>query len=198
MPGLDLYLPISQLLLGSRTIPLRHINNGFQTQTNFMKLNSLTNNIFTIEDFWSTQECEDFVSKSEAIGYEPATIETERGQMIVKTVRNNNRVIYKDTVLADSIWKQLKSYAPAQIGNSKAVGLNELFRFYKYEVGQEFKRHRDQNFIRNEIEASYYTFMIYLNDNYEGGETTFNSMVIQPKLGTALIFLHDLDMKALL
>ncbi len=158
-----------------------------------MPLNSLTNNIFTIDNFWTKQECEDFISKSELIGYEPATIDTEKGQIVVETVRNNNRVIYKDTILADKLWQQLKPFAPKQIGNSKAIGLNELFRFYKYQVGQEFKRHRDQSFIRNDIEASYFTFMIYLNDNYEGGETTFTSLKIEPKQGTALLFFHDLE-----
>ena len=158
-----------------------------------MQLTNLTDNIFTIDNFWTQRECEDFISKSEAIGYEPATIETEKGQKVVEAIRNNNRVIYTDTHLANDIWRQLEPFAPKQIGNSKAVGLNELFRFYKYQAGQEFKRHRDQSYIRSDIEASYYTFMIYLNDNYQGGETTFNNLTIQPKQGTALIFLHDLE-----
>lgn len=131
--------------------------------------------------------CEDFISKSEAIGYKPATIDTEKGQKVVEAVRNNNRVIYTDPLLANDLWQQLESFAPKQIGNSKAVGLNELFRFYKYQAGHEFKRHRDQSYIGSDIETSYYTFMIYLNDNYEGGETTFNNLTIQPKQGTALI-----------
>ncbi|MBG9377696.1 2OG-Fe(II) oxygenase [Panacibacter sp. DH6] len=158
-----------------------------------MQLNKLTDTIFTIDDFWTRQECEDFISKSEAIGYEPATVDTEKGQKIVEAVRNNYRVIYTDIVLADNIWRKLKPFAPSQIGNSKAVGLNELFRFYKYQAGQEFKKHRDQSFIRDEVEASYFTFMIYLNNDYEGGETTFNSLTIQPIQGSALIFLHDLE-----
>ena len=47
--------------------------------------------------------------------------------------------------------------------------------------------------MRNEFEASYFTFMIYLNDDYEGGQTTFNHVTIEPKQGTALIFQHDLE-----
>ncbi|MDA3615306.1 prolyl hydroxylase family protein [Polluticaenibacter yanchengensis] len=158
-----------------------------------MQLNQLTDKIFTIDQFWTVKECEDFISRSESIGYEPATIETEKGQIRVESVRNNNRVIYDDTSLADTIWQRLKPFAPAQIGNSKATGLNERFRFYKYQVGQEFKKHKDQSYIRNDIEASYFTFMIYLNDNYAGGETTFNELTIQPKQGMALIFFHPLE-----
>jgi len=158
-----------------------------------MQQNILTNNIFTIEDFWTSKECDDFISQSEAIGYEPATVETESGQKVITTVRNNNRVIYKDYELADILWRQLKPFTPKQIGYSKAVGLNELFRFYKYQSGQEFKRHRDQSYIRDNGEASYYTFMIYLNENYEGGETNFSNLTIQPKQGLALVFLHNLE-----
>ncbi|MGC4102871.1 prolyl hydroxylase family protein [Ferruginibacter sp.] len=158
-----------------------------------MKVSNLSTNIFTIDNFWTKQQCEDFISKSELIGYEPATVDTEKGQIVVDTVRNNNRVIYKDPALANILWQQAEPFAPTQIGNSKAIGLNELFRFYKYQPGQEFKKHRDQSYIRNEIEASYFTFMIYLNDDYEGGETSFTDIIIQPRQGMALIFFHDLE-----
>lgn len=158
-----------------------------------MQHHILTNHIFTIDDFWSPTECEQFILKSEQMGYEPAAIDTDKGQKVVAHVRNNNRVLYKDLELAIKLWEQVKTFAPRQIGNSSAIGLNELFRFYKYQPGQEFKKHRDQSFIRNSTEASYYTFMIYLNDNYISGETTFNDLTIVPKTGTALIFLHDLE-----
>jgi predicted 2-oxoglutarate/Fe(II)-dependent dioxygenase YbiX len=158
-----------------------------------MQKHTLTDYIFTIDGFWTHKECDDFIAKSEAIGYEAATVETESGQKIVTAVRNNNRVIYRDYELADLLWQQLQPFAPTQIGYSKAAGLNELFRFYKYESGQEFKRHKDQSYIRDDGEASYYTFMIYLNENYDGGETTFNNLSIQPKKGLALVFLHNLE-----
>ncbi len=158
-----------------------------------MHLNKLTNNIFTIENFWTQKQCVDFIAKSEAIGYEPATIDTEKGNKVVETVRNNNRVLYNDPLLAADLWQQLKPFAPSSIGKSIAVGLNELFRYYKYEAGQEFKRHRDQSYIRNDTEASYYTFMIYLNQEYLGGETIFNDRTITPKTGMALVFLHTLE-----
>lgn len=34
--------------------------------------------------------------------------------------------------------------------------------------------------------------MIYLNDNFQGGDTTFRDLRVQPKQGMALIFLHSL------
>ncbi|MEM9676046.1 MAG: 2OG-Fe(II) oxygenase [Bacteroidota bacterium] len=131
--------------------------------------------------------------KSENIGYEPALVNTERGQQRIEGVRNNQRVLLTDYSLAHEMWGSLCKYAPPILGNSEAVGLNEMFRFYKYEPGQEFKKHRDQSFIRNEVEASYFTMMIYLNDGFEGGETTFDNLRIKPKKGMCLIFFHDLE-----
>jgi hypothetical protein len=46
--------------------------------------------------------------------------------------------------------------------------------------------------VRNATEASYFTFMMYLNDNFAGGETTFRNLSIKPERGMALIFLHAL------
>ena len=152
-----------------------------------------TPHITTIGNFWTADTCDAFIRKSEAIGYEPAMVQTDRGQRRVESVRNNQRIIFTDKELADEIWTQLKEHITVQFGNSEAVGLNEMFRFYKYEPGQEFKRHRDQSYIRNEIEASFFTCMIYLNDDFEGGETTFSDLVIAPKKGMCLLFFHDLE-----
>ena len=158
-----------------------------------MSVTKHTQYIITVDNFWSAQKCDEFITKSEAIGYEPALVQTESGPKRVDGVRNNQRILFTDESLAKDIWIALKDYAPKQIGNSFSIGLNEMFRFYKYEAGQEFRKHRDQSYIRNEYEASYFTFMIYLNDTYEGGETTFNDLVIYPQKGMALIFFHDLE-----
>ena len=34
--------------------------------------------------------------------------------------------------------------------------------------------------------------MIYLNEEFEGGETSFDDVTIRPKTGTALCFIHEL------
>jgi hypothetical protein len=155
-----------------------------------MKVTKHSYEIITIEDFWSKSKCKDYIQESEKIGYSPALINTQFGQRRVNHVRNNDRVIHDNLELANSIWQDLKPIAPKQFGNHESIGLNERFRFYKYEVGQQFKRHRDQSFIRNQNEASYFTFMIYLNDNFEGGSTSFEDLKIKTKEGMALIFYH--------
>jgi prolyl 4-hydroxylase len=158
-----------------------------------MKIIKHTETIMTVENFWSHEKCDEYIVKTEQIGYTDAKINTGMGHKVVKSVRNNLRVIHEDYNLAANIWEKLKDIAPREIGNSQSVGLNELFRFYRYEPGQQFKWHRDGSFIRNQFEASYYTFMIYLNDNFSGEDTTFTKLSIKPQKGTALIFLHRLE-----
>jgi len=157
-----------------------------------MKAIQVAKNIYVIENFFSEEECNRYVIESEREGYSNATVNTDKGQKIIEDVRNNKRIIYKDFELANRLWSKLKNLAPLKIGNSVSQGLNELFRFYRYEPGQLFKKHIDESFIRNEREASYFTFMIYLNDDFEGGDTTFDEINIKAKKGMALIFLHSL------
>ncbi len=158
-----------------------------------MKTTALSKDIFLIDQFWSINKCDEFIAKSESKGYEAATVQTETGPRVVDHIRNNNRVLYKDFALAQQLWNELAPHAPKSIGDSESIGLNELFRFYRYQPGQQFRKHRDQSYIRNSREASYFTLMIYLNDNFKGGETRFNDLVIAPKKGSALVFYHYLE-----
>lgn len=153
-----------------------------------------TQDIFTINHFLSHEECAALIHKSEEIGYAEAMVDVGGGQQrMIKGVRNNERVLYKDETYAALIWDRLQEFAPEGKAGEMACGLNELFRFYKYSPGQRFKMHKDGSFIRNEQEASQYTFLIYLNDAYTGGETVFASgEIIRPEKGAALVFHHPL------
>jgi 2OG-Fe(II) oxygenase superfamily len=82
------------------------------------------------------------------------------------------------------------------------VGLNERFRFHRYDVGQQFDWHLDGYFERTTGERSFFTFLIYLNDDFEGGATSFRddssgvmsfgTLQILPKKGKGLIFHHPI------
>lgn len=147
--------------------------------------------IWTIDNFLSPKECEDLIIFSEQRGYEEAKVSLPQGAEMMKNIRNNYRLIYEDSDLADKYWAKIKTACPAEIDNWQAVGLNEQFRFYKYQSKQRFKRHIDGRFSRNENEESRITFMVYLNDDFEGGETKFDAVDIKPKSGMGLCFIHE-------
>ena len=65
----------------------------------------------------------------------------------------------------------MREFVPKSIGNWCASGVNERLRFYRYEIGQQFDWHYDGAFERPDGECGKLTFMIYLNDDFEGGQT---------------------------
>ncbi len=158
-----------------------------------MKVQQLTEGIWTIDDFLSHQECKDLISLAESRGFGEATVTTSDGPRIVKGVRNNDRVLLQDRQLADLLWLKLKAHCPTKLGLFQAERLNDLFRFYRYQPGQRFRKHRDGQVRLETGEASFITFMIYLNEGFEGGETTFQDHTVVPVTGRALCFYHELQ-----
>jgi len=153
--------------------------------------------VFTIEHFLSTETCVELIAESERHGFEEAAINTVHGQQVVKSVRNNDRILYDDADLAARWWARAEPFFPPTFGEWQASGLNERFRFYRYRPGQRFSAHRDGSFQRNADEMSWLTLMVYLNDGFVGGRTRFDlpgeaePVVIEPAPGRALAFVHD-------
>jgi prolyl 4-hydroxylase len=155
-----------------------------------MTKREIAEDTWIIDNFLSLKECADLIQLSEEIGYEAAKVNINGRQVNVPMVRDNERVLHFDKRLAENYWEKLKPEIP-KIGNSYPIGLNELWRFYKYFPGNRFKKHRDGSYARNEKEASFYTILIYLNSDFEGGETGFDDMIVKPETGMALIFDHN-------
>jgi len=154
-------------------------------------INTVTDTIWTIDRFLSERECDDLILFSEQKGFSEADVGLKSGAKMMKSVRDNYRLIYDDIKLSKDLWAIAEATYPFIVDGMFPLGLNERFRFYRYDSGQRFKRHIDGRFKRNDTEESRITFMIYLNDDYSGGETRFKDVVIQPKKGMALFFIHE-------
>ena len=145
----------------------------------------------TLPDVLSRVECSAAIARAEAAGFEAATIVTSGGTARDERVRNNSRLIADDVALASDLWGRVAIHVPRFIGGRQAIGLNERFRIYRYEPGQKFSRHQDAPFRRANGEQSLLTFMIYLNDDFGGGETAIDEFVVAPRTGMALLFRHE-------
>lgn len=148
--------------------------------------------IFTIKNVLTPDECQAYIALTEQTGYDAAPITTPFGFELRPSVRNNTRVIIDDFGIARDLWQRVQAHIPPVLEGRQAIGLNERFRFYRYDVGQYFAPHYDGAFYRNNGEQSLLTFMIYLNDDFDGGETNFGEVTIKPETGMALVFVHDL------
>jgi prolyl 4-hydroxylase len=123
-----------------------------------------------------------------------APITTARGFEMRPDIRNNERVMFDDPDLAAELFADMAAHLPPQWEAWRLVGLNERFRGYLYRPGMYFAPHGDGAFVRHDFERSLFTVMLYLNDDFEGGETRFYrpDAVARPVAGDVLCFWHPL------
>lgn len=162
------------------------------------------NYVWSIDNFLSDDECDQLVQLTERARYGDAPVTVgDNAYLMATDIRNNERVIWDDTVTANLLWQRLQRFVPerhsdlhsitarhgtngssAQVSEPmRACGLNERFRFYKYTSGQYFRPHFDGCFARKTVfkeelnaevqERSYLTLLFYLSDVTQGGETIF-------------------------
>lgn len=150
--------------------------------------------VFVIDNFLTSDECAQHIARAEEVGFDDAPINTGFGMVISKGVRNNTRVMLDDAALAAELWPRLQPFLPARLKFWEPIGINERWRWYRYDKGEKFAPHLDGAFQRENGECSRLTFMVYLNDGFTGGATVFHEyepeIVVQPVCGMALVFVH--------
>jgi len=151
--------------------------------------------IIEVEDLLTSAECTSLIAKIDSLNPTVATINTRFGAAVQTDVRNNDRVIFDDLELAQLLYERVRESAPKDIHGMTLVGTNERFRCYRYRPGMRFAPHKDFAFYRNDRELSFYSFLVYLNQGFEGGNTTFATepeIAIKPKAGMGLLFQHPI------
>ncbi|WP_425617040.1 prolyl hydroxylase family protein [Anatilimnocola sp. NA78] len=157
--------------------------------------NWINSEIFTVKEFFTAEECAMAIELAESHGFADAPINSSFGPEIRKDVRNNERVMIDSPLLAADLWKRVTDYVPHRLGDATAGGINERFRYYRYDIGQQFDWHYDGAYERPNGERSKLTFMIYLNDDFLGGQTSFEGITVVPETGLALFFVHQIRHK---
>ena len=105
--------------------------------------------------------------------------------------RNNYRVVAVGKDTADAIYARIAPFLPptetidesnkewyvnsaiGMHGTWKIDSLNPCFRICKYDPDGHFSPHCDGDYVRDADYRSLKTFMIYINDDYQGGATNF-------------------------
>jgi prolyl 4-hydroxylase len=143
--------------------------------------------LWTVDDVYSGQECEEIVAYIEKSA--PALASANTGY------RNQDRLMVDDSQTADDLFERLKPHLPASIGPFSLVGLNNRLRYYRYSEGQQFTPHMDHWYRPSANRITLHTVLIYFNGDFDGGETRFTEQVdelIVPRTGLAAIFQHKI------
>lgn len=148
--------------------------------------------VLAIHGYLDSEHCKALINQAEEIGFAEATVSIGGGEKMIKSVRNNYRATMQDANLANEQFQRSQIFLPEYIDDWRVEGLSPRFRFYKYEPGQRFKKHQDGRQQLGENLESRYTWMVYLNDNFQGGALAFeNGEAIQPETGLLVLFPHE-------
>lgn len=142
---------------------------------------------FILRNFLTREECQYFVEQAEAIGMEPCGYK--------QSVRVTDRVVAKSKPVAELLFDRVRPFLEPCINLTDTSdaseswptgipwtfprckwqpdGLNEVFRVCRYQPGGFFAPHHDGGHVKTQCNRSMKTFMIYLNDDFVGGETNF-------------------------
>jgi prolyl 4-hydroxylase len=161
--------------------------------------------LFHIPNFLSPVECDQLIKRCDDIGWEKALITRKGEQVLDEDVRKTSRCMIDDIPVAqqwyDRLLPHLSEICQILDLEEPTCGLNERLRVLKYDPTDYFRYHYDGCYERKDgsEEFSMLTLQIYLNEGFVGGETSFvaeydamNLYEHKPKLGSAVIFLHDL------
>ncbi len=132
----------------------------------------------------SPEECQRLIDLSEGLGYlKDAAVSLPR------EIRHNDNVVWVTDETTDNIiWQRVAPLVTQNLemfGGKKPLGLNARFRFYRYNENDFFKFHSDGAWPGSRVidgrlvvnacpdRFSQQTFLIFLNDDFDGGATRF-------------------------
>lgn len=115
----------------------------------------------------------------------------------------NGKIVHED--YSKKIYSKLKKWLPIEYCDNCHIswsyeGTTKVVMFANIQPNQQFGIHTDTGYEYDKVKNLYskYTLFIYLNDDYEGGTTTFYTddfierFKVQPKKGRLLCF--DIDL----
>jgi prolyl 4-hydroxylase len=151
---------------------------------------------WTVDDVLSRAECQSVIERMErATDAETAPVlGADLRPEVNVAVRNNTRIMWSDPALAARLFERIRSHVPQTFQGGAVVGANDWLRCYRYAQDQRHGLHWDTTIAFEGGVESQLTFMIYLNDDFEGGRTLFPELsgVAAPKTGRALLFQHKI------
>lgn len=180
-----LMLPIKILQLAQNDFD--YIKNKFtliDAEENELKSKYLES-FFIVKEFLSDEECNhiiDYTESNDLFTYSKTGVEGKLNKS-----RTSNSCVFYDTTRSEFLMS-LVARAAELVG--VPADFIEDIQCVRYSKGQEFKVHYD-SYEDTELKRLY-TILVYLNDDFTGGETFFSELglTIKPQKGLAVGFVN--------
>lgn len=153
------------------------------------KITTITDWLLVVDDLLNHDQCQSLINKTEPL-LKKSTLLGDQ----IDNYRTSNDFFYEQGSEENLLFSNLIT---------DLLGIDckqhEDLSIIKYQQNQQYKEHYDFLFhIKNELKRGgdrIFTFLLYLNDNFTGGETYFPKLDIafEPKVGRALIWKNYID-----
>lgn len=160
-------------------------------------------------------------SESEYIIHSAFPHMTSLDALYAQRTRKADRAMIRSPTVANQLYRRILPHLQksdytdrtplcfGQDGVWVPLGLNECLKVFRYNPGGVFVEHRDGPWVPRQDQCSMYTVVIYLNDNFDGGETRLlgsaeefapkgyremlwnTNLGVTPVTGMALLVNHD-------
>lgn len=139
-----------------------------------------------LEDVLSPFECEDLINRAQPLlrYVDEARSEDDAAQIVTIAKPRNYQLAVVHDPLSELLYRRIVASLP-----SSAQSLNPRLRVLRYGPGEDFPFHFDLS-VRHETLESLITVIAYLNDDFVGGETSFDAAAVAPRRGSVLLFDH--------
>jgi len=178
---------------------------GSKKQTAAVRIH-IPSRLYTCESVISAGDCRKLVY---LLNFSSAEEDTQKKylqqlqKLGISLFRTNMKRKYIDEKLAATLAPMFQEILPETLPDGrKFVGVRSAMNFFRYSPGEYFTTHLDGGYSSTETgHSSEYTFIVYLNDDFEGGATRFcgipewgGARDVKPSIGGITIFRQS-DMK---
>ncbi len=143
--------------------------------------------VTTFADLFSAAEC-DYLRQVCEPGYRPALVSDSSGRFISDPIRTSDASTIH-WLIEDPAVHALNRRLAAVSGTRAEQG--EALQLLRYRPGQQYRNHLD--FVRGSDNQRFLTALVYLNHDYQGGDTCFvrTGLKVKGRKGEAIVFRND-------
>lgn len=166
-----------------------------------------------LQNVFPAETCRAIVAAAETIGFTPDQAAAGSATALASILAHNFYWM-ADTSFSAALFSRVAPFLPATVSGFPLRSINRRYRCYRYVPGAIYRPHVDGAWPPSGItekgeyvydaeagrQYSRFTFLVYLNDEFEGGETTFfvarregeglEARAVRPRMGAVLVFPH--------